>query len=57
MSLEAYTCAACGLTFFSPRPEAEARAEVSVVFGCQWDPTDVRVCEDCYKRLMRAANS
>ena len=53
-----YTCAECGGTFDTGRPDAEAHAEARDLWGVDGHaPGMVVVCDDCYREIRRRVAS
>lgn len=52
--MSAYTCAMCGGTFETERPDQEAVAEMRELWGSEMTKESCEVvCDDCFKELMK----
>jgi DNA-directed RNA polymerase subunit RPC12/RpoP len=51
-----YTCAACGKTYISLKPEETLEREFAERIGREPREDDVKICDDCYKLLLEINN-
>jgi hypothetical protein len=52
-----YICECCGEEFVEGWSNSEAEEERAKLFGGPRDPTDAKVCDGCFKKIMRTINS
>ena len=53
MTSHTYTCAVCGGTFTSARPDDEAKAEARTLFPEMHGQPHAEICDTCFKAFMR----
>lgn len=54
---DVFQCGDCGGEFIAAWNDTDARAQRAEVFGAPHKPTDIKICEDCYRRLMERVRS